>query len=53
MASPLTKSRGAVRAPGTEKPPGSSARTEGTRARIEPLKKRVTIADLARALGMD
>jgi len=53
MASPLTKSRGVERAPGTEKRPGSSARAEGTGARIEPQKKRVTIADLARTLGMD
>src|SRR4051812_17147873 len=53
MASPLKKSRGAVQAPGTERRTGSSAGAASTAARLEPQKKRVTIADLARALGMD
>src|SRR6188768_2888023 len=53
MASPLKKSRGAVQAPGTERRTGSSASTASTAVRFEPQKKRVTIADLARALGMD
>src|SRR6478609_6802476 len=53
MASPLKKSRGAVQAPRTERRTGSSASTASTAVQIEPPKKRVTIADLARALGMD
>jgi len=53
MASPLKKSRGAVQAPGTERRTSSSASTASTAVRFEPQKKRVTIADLARALGMD
>ena len=53
MASPLKKSRGAAQAPGTERRTGASASAASAAVRVEPQKKRVTIADLARALGMD
>jgi len=53
MASSLNKSRGAARASGIERRTEPSAATASTAVRVEPQKKRVTIADLARALGMD
>jgi LacI family transcriptional regulator, galactose operon repressor len=50
MASPIKKSRGSA-------PPsasgGRAASSVSSALRLEPQKKRVTIADLARALGMD
>lgn len=48
MASPMKNPRG--NAPSAARGPGSSS---SGAVRIEPQKKRVTIADLARALGMD
>jgi len=50
MASPIKKSRSGAQVSAAEMRSASSA---GSPIRIEPQKKRVTIADLARALGMD
>lgn len=50
MASPIKKSRGS--APPSA-PEGRAGASFSNAVRIEPQKKRVTIADLARALGMD
>jgi LacI family transcriptional regulator len=50
MPSPIKKSRGGAQPSGAEMPADSAA---GVAGRGELQKKRVTIADLARALGMD
>ena len=50
MASPIKKSRSSALASAPGSRAGSSVSSV---ARVEPQKKRVTIADLARALGMD
>ena len=50
MASPIKKSRGNAQISAAEIRTGASV---SSAVRMEPLRKRVTIADLARALGMD
>jgi len=53
MASPIKKSRGGAPPTGSERRLVAAANPVSPATKLDPLKKRVTIADLARALGMD